>query len=41
MDIEGLVLVHQTDRYQLSLAYVSWWQRAVPSTDFNTTFTQD
>ena len=41
MGIEGLVLVHQTERYQLSLTYnTSWWQRAVPSTDFYTTFIQ-
>ena len=41
MDIEGRVLVYQTERYQLSLTYnASWWQRAVPSTDFYTTFIQ-
>ena len=39
MDIEGRVLVYQTERYQLSPTYnASWWQRAVPSTDFYTTF---
>ena len=39
MDREGRVLVHQTGRYQLTLPYnASWWQRAVPSTDFYTTF---
>ena len=41
MDIEGRVLVHQTERYQLSLSYnASWLQRAVASTDFCTTFFQ-
>ena len=41
MDIEGRVLVYQTERYQLSPTYnASWWQRAVPSTDFYTTFIQ-
>ena len=41
MDIEGRVLVYQTERYQLSPTYnVSWLQRAVPSTDFYTTFVQ-
>ena len=35
MDIEGRVLVYQMERYQLSQTYnASWWQRAVPSTDF-------
>ena len=42
MDIEGRVLVHQTERYQLSLTYnASWWQRAVSSTDFYITFIQN
>ena len=41
MDIEGRVLVYQTERYQLSPTYnASWRQRAVPSTDFYTTFIQ-
>ena len=41
MDIEGRVLVYQTERYQLSPTYnASWLQRAVPSTDFYTTFIQ-
>ena len=41
MNIEGMVLVHQTERYQLRLTYnASWHQRAVPSTDFYTTFIQ-
>ena len=41
MDIEGLVLVYQTERYQLCPTYnASWWQMAVPSTDFYTTFIQ-
>ena len=41
MDIEGRVLVYQTERYQLCLTYnASGWQRAVPSTDFYTTFIQ-
>ena len=41
MDIEGPVLVYQTERYQLSPTYnASWGQRAVPSTDFYTTFIQ-
>ena len=41
MDIEGRVLVYQTERYQLSPTYnASWWQRVVPSTDFYTTFIQ-
>ena len=41
MDIEGRVLVYQTERYQLSPTYnASWWQRAVPSIDFYTTFIQ-
>ena len=41
MDIEGRVLVYQMEKYQLSLPYnASWWQRAVPSTDFYITFIQ-
>ena len=41
MDIEGRVLVYQTERYQLSPTYnASWWQRAVPSADVYTTFIQ-
>ena len=41
MDIEGRVLVYKTERYQLSPTYNAlWWQRAVPSTDFYTTFIQ-
>ena len=39
--IGSWVLVHQTERYELSLTYnASWWQRAVPSTDFHNTFSQ-
>ena len=39
--IGGRALVYQTERYQLSLTYnASCWQRAVPSTDFYTTFFQ-
>ena len=41
VDIEGQVLVHQTEMNRLSLIYNAlWWQRAVPSTDIHTTFTQ-
>ena len=41
MDIGGRILVRQTERYQLSLTYnASWWQRAVPSTDFHNSFNQ-
>ena len=41
MDIKGPVLVYQMDRHQLSPTYnASWWQRAVPTTDFYTTFIQ-
>ena len=41
MDIEGRVLVYQTERYQHSPTYNAWWwQRAVPGTDFYTTFIQ-
>ena len=41
MDIEGRVLVYQTERYQLSPTYhASWWQKAVSSADFYTTFIQ-
>ena len=41
VDIEGRDLVHQTERYKLSLTYnASWLQRAVPSTEFYTTFIQ-
>ena len=41
MDIEGRVLEYQTERYQLSPTNnASWWQRAVPSTVFYTTFIQ-
>ena len=41
MDIEGRVLVYQTERYQLSPTHnASWSQRAVPSTDFYAIFIQ-
>ena len=35
MDTEGWVLVHQTERYYLSLTYNALrWQRVVPGSDF-------
>ena len=41
VDIEGQILVHQMERYQLSLTYNAlWWQRAVPSIEFHTTIIQ-